>query len=235
MRLWTIEPPNYDGDLPPLFIDAGANIGACSCFMAYHGIDTISFEPNPLNFQILRKSVLFNKDKFANFIKIFRVGLGDKEYLQDIYYDETNFGNSVAGVAVGDFNSSVMVKLNDQIKIMKLDDMVWTNRKNGSPAPNVHLMKIDVQGYESLLLEGAKDLIASRAIKMIKLEVGPQWLFAHNSSAHQLCSFLVARGYYLYSEELIPIGAEVCHELDERQRRISGSYPLMKEIIAVLH
>ena len=50
-----------DGD--GLFIDVGANIGACSLLLASGGMRTLAFEPMPGNLHYLTKSLLVNRNR----------------------------------------------------------------------------------------------------------------------------------------------------------------------------
>ena len=72
--------------------------------------------------------------------------------------------------------------------------------RRSHPPPNIAVMKVDVQGYEVLLLQGARALLEARAIKVIKTELAGKWLAAQGSSVRAYCAALAAHGFTLYGE-----------------------------------
>lgn len=118
-----------------LFVDAGANIGACTLLMAAYGIKTVSFEPNPANLFYLTRSLLANP-KLASHVTVYPVGLGETEASLNMYMEHSNAGNSVFNNPI-EANKSVAVVA----KVVPL-------RIFASTLPKVRLMKVDVQGFE---------------------------------------------------------------------------------------
>ena len=167
-----------------LFIDAGANIGSCSLIMGYHKIPTVAFEPNPLNLFYLNESL--KRNSFP--VTVYGNGLGSSSEDMPIYMQPRNAGNSVLRVAV--HSNKVPSSI---VKVRRLDDIV----KTGSSI----LLKMDVQGFEEELLKGATNLLNNRAIKTIKFEVAPDWLFAQNSSPQKLYKKLVSHGFKITKDE----------------------------------
>ena len=162
------------------FIDAGANIGACSLFMAAHNISTVAFEPNPQNQVLLNNSIQANPS-FP--IIMFPYGLGSEEGLYQLFMEKRNSGNSVVGKAIhADTISTGMVS------IRRLDSFcerfTWTRI----------LLKIDVQGFEEKLLRGSSSCLRSK-IRAIKFEVASDWLFGQDSSPLNIFKLLTQHGF----------------------------------------
>lgn len=189
-----------------LFLDIGANIGSCSLLMGANSISTLAFEPLASNYNIFTRSIHANflstnsswpGSPFSDFIWLYPFGLGDKVYSTVAFMQLKNIGNTVIGKAVSDIDKSPDTMLQQPVNVKVLDDVIWSNRLTGAPPPLITLMKLDVQGFETKVLEGAKNLLLHNAIKTIKFELSPRWLHAQNSSGFDLCSLLTSYGFVL--------------------------------------
>lgn len=201
MQIWK-EPDTSSG----LFLDVGANIGSCSLLMAANSITTLAFEPLASNYNIFVQSINANfleptnttaKLPFSQFIWLYPFGLGDKAYSTVAFMQLKNIGNTVIGHAVSDIDKSPDTMLQQPVNVKVLDEVIWANRPTGAPPPMIKLMKLDVQGFETKVLEGAKNLLRNKAIQTIKFELSPRWLHAQNSSGFDLCSLLTSYGFVL--------------------------------------
>ena len=140
------------------FIDVGSYIGYFALFIEFNtNIKKIySFEPNKLNYKILKKNLKLNKSK----IKHFNLGLSDSNKVQKMWYTKyTKLGGSSVY-----FKDDVELKKYKNLKInftkiqtCKLDDII--NEKN-----KIILIKIDVERYELFVLLGAKKLLKNNRI-----------------------------------------------------------------------
>lgn len=119
-----------------LIVDAGANIGTHSIFWA--GIcraRVIAFEPVPGNAAILRRNVALNG--LGDSIRVEEVGLGAAP----------GTARSVSGAEHNRGMTTLVLDEGGTIKVSRLDDFRFE-----SP---VRLLKIDVEGMERQVLEGA--------------------------------------------------------------------------------
>lgn len=118
-------------------IDVGANIGLTALAASRAVGDSgavLAVEPHPRIFGYLRKNVALNQ---AGNVTLFNVALGNREEagtLRDMRADDTGF------LAPGGSGIEVPVRRLDQLPI---------------PNASIALMKIDVEGYERFVLEGA--------------------------------------------------------------------------------
>lgn len=142
-----------------LFIDIGANIGTYPLLLAPKGIKCIAYEPVRENYDALRINMILNK--VEENISAFNYGLGEKEYKAGFIYDSVNTGAShlketgekgmLREVTIKAFNTVYPeLKLNTEDKIM---------------------IKIDVEGMEQAVLNGASEFIRSFNNLLIIMEV----------------------------------------------------------------
>jgi FkbM family methyltransferase len=132
-----------------VFIDVGANIGWHSLNAAqFVGIEgkVWAFEPSPSVFPILEKNI--QENQFSQ-ILAFQCGIGKEKGEIALYLnDAINRGASSAKVKAPD---AVEV----MIKVLTLDEAL------GQQGLKVKMMKVDVEGMELEVLEGAKTRIKS--------------------------------------------------------------------------
>ena len=121
-------------------IDAGGFIGDSAIVLAdYTKKFVYSFEPEKNNYENLLKTIELNNKK--NIIAI-NCGLGEKEEILKI-----DKSNSVSQITTNDSENI------ECCKVIKLDDYVKEKQLN------VGLIKTDLEGYESIFLNGAIDTI----------------------------------------------------------------------------
>ncbi len=121
-----------------LVLDVGANIGAISQALEHSGFTVEAFEPQLEVFSLLKMNF---KGKAHN------VALGEKDgttVMPNLNYEEAN---NFGGVSCGTLSKS---RGSVQIPVHRLDDYNYNN---------VGLIKIDVEGYEELVLHGAVETI----------------------------------------------------------------------------
>lgn len=126
-----------------LVLDVGANIGNHSLYLAAVCQSVVhAFEPNTELCEGLRKSIRANN--FEDRITVHQVGVSDVAAFATFKHrDEANLGAQSLAVQYSEGEES--------IRLVRLDDM-------GFPQP-VRMIKIDVEGMELQVLEGAKNLI----------------------------------------------------------------------------
>jgi len=119
-------------------IDIGANIGYYSLLLAQRAKKVYAFEPEKNNLKILRKNLGINKIKN---VEVVAAAVGDKNEKALLYKSGDNFGDHRLW-GKGQTEKVDTVRLDDFIKEKKVD-----------------LIKIDTQGWEPAVIEGAKKII----------------------------------------------------------------------------
>lgn len=162
-------------------IDIGTNLGWVALnFARLSGTGkVIGFEPDPFNYSVCKTNLELNK--LPNLI-VFPYGLGEisSQVNMELRTPENRGGNRVAPA---DSSGSV------QVHIKRLDDI---NEVTSLPA--IHLMKLDVEGYELKVLRGAKSIL-ERHKPILFIEVDNDNLNDQGDSAKELVLFLKACGY----------------------------------------
>ena len=133
--------------LPPpnsIALDIGANIGNHALFLAQHFDRVIAFEPNPMVACILRANVINSGEA----IEIFGIGLSNTDGHVNFAVDNCNLGRS----RISEDNEST----GTTIQVEKLDVIA-----ESLSLSNVSFIKIDVEGHEAKVFEGASNLLSS--------------------------------------------------------------------------
>jgi FkbM family methyltransferase len=130
------------------FFDVGANIGHHSLFMSRHADRIFSFEP----FSVVRDEMVrkLNHARIDN-VTIFPVALGDQNETGTFHPPTgANQGTGTLGSILPDNASSE----NISVSIVRGDDFFAANH-----LPPITLLKMDVEGYETKVLEGLRETI----------------------------------------------------------------------------
>lgn len=121
-----------------LCLDIGANIGVMAQALGVMGFECISFEPQPLVASVCKQNV--------GTAVVHTCGLGSVEgfaQMPKLHYGERN---NIGGMSIG--TGSIFGTIDVEVKT--LDSFGFQN---------VGFMKIDVEGFEELVLRGGKETI----------------------------------------------------------------------------
>lgn len=152
-----------------VFWDVGSNIGLYSIYAAlkYSNIEVVSFEPSTNNLRILSRNISINK--LEEKIKINQLPL-TKDKNQYLMFEESEFieGWSMNSFGEGiDFEGKSMHP-NNRYKIFGTN-INYLIDNNILSIPNY--VKIDVDGIEDLILEGANKYLRNPVIRSISIEL----------------------------------------------------------------
>ncbi len=112
-----------------VFVDVGANVGGYAVRAAAKGMKVFAFEPNPNNFQLLKRNAEIN-----------HVSLDQLQY------------------ALGPANGEARLELNGGQSRISPDEGIAIEMRtlDSFSLPAVNLVKIDVESYELEVLQGAR-------------------------------------------------------------------------------
>jgi len=164
-RIWNSGMMSPGSSKEDIFIDIGANIGVCTMHMAFRSDarTIIAFEPSEKNLWYLTGTFLANPD-YASKVQLYPVGLGNQAVDLPIFAQPGNAGHSVLGKPVAELGSDLPQKVGT-IHVRLLDDIIRP------PYPKVRLAKIDVEGFETNVLRGGRELFSSGAVVLRALAV----------------------------------------------------------------
>lgn len=180
-------------------IDAGANIGHMTSLMAIRVANkgqVLSFEPHPQVFQELSKNaVVWESETGVGQIKLHELGLsngsGTANLLTTSEFASNRGTASLETIHVSDPKDSIA----HPISIARLADIVDLDSRIG-------VMKIDVEGHELGLLQGASRLLADGRIRDIVFE-------DHNFYPSKVTDYLEKFGYTIFNIRQGALGVQV--------------------------
>jgi len=170
-----------NGDNNIVFWDIGANIGIYSIYAAkvHEKVSIYSHEPNFKNLSILAKNISLNN--FNNKIFINQMPLGQDNFILGDFYE----GNEIDGSADSSFKKSINSYSNNY-KIIGTNINFLINKKI-CETPNY--IKIDIDGLEDLVLNGAEQALSSQKLKSILIETDISNLSTYTSINKKLESY----------------------------------------------
>ncbi|RBP48124.1 FkbM family methyltransferase [Roseimicrobium gellanilyticum] len=178
------------------FFDVGANLGLMSVPVLANNprVKAVSIEPSPNSFPYLSKTR--EASAFRDRWNVVSKAVSNTKGVVDFVLADS--GNS----AFEGMKNTGRVDMTRTISVetIPLDD-IWVEFGR----PEVSLIKIDVEGAECLVLQGAEALL-KQCRPMIILEWTPANLGAYGLAVEDLLTFATERGYRLFDlENILPI------------------------------
>jgi len=158
-----------------VFYDVGAGFGFYSCLAARLGADVFAFEPDEANARAVARHTEFNG--LNDRVQLLRLAVLNKTGIVQFKPASQDRGHGNSAVA----NAETAGGLAFSVRCMSLDEFAVTH-----PLPD--LIKIDVEGAESMVLEGARQLF-ERSHPQVICEV-------HDGDNEvKVCQWFEDRGY----------------------------------------
>ncbi|MDE0973885.1 MAG: FkbM family methyltransferase [Candidatus Nanopelagicales bacterium] len=155
------------------FFDVGANIGLYSLYFAKLFSDKVyAFEPSALNLGLLAKNIALNE--LSDQIVVMPIPLTASNVTAPLTLSQTNEGGaqSTFGATYGHDGLPLVEKMTYQMPGCSLDFIVESGIIPELPS----LLKIDVDGIEHLVLEGAQAVLRSATLRSILIEVNDEFV-----------------------------------------------------------
>ena len=174
-----------------VFYDIGANVGAYSLLAsAIHKgeVDVICFEPSATNYAQLCRNIALNK--WATRLVPIPIALTYSDTLLNFGYSDITAGAALHTVGA-EHNNFQQFAYFQKVIAMALDDVI---AKFDIPLPN--LIKIDVDGAELGVLNGAVKTLKDHRLKsvLIELEEGTQ-IYREAKTILNSCGLFVKQKY----------------------------------------
>ena len=150
LSLVTNELPSVD-----LLVDCGANAGLYTCLAASRKIPVIAMEPSTLNLSVLYRNIRANA--FASSIEIYPIALGARPGIAPLYGRGQGASLVAEWGGMPTFDSSL-------VPVLPLDAIIG-RRFDGRRI----LIKIDIEGGEWGMLQGAAEVLKQRPRILMEL------------------------------------------------------------------
>jgi FkbM family methyltransferase len=168
---WTKEPETIawiDSFAPgSVFWDIGANVGVFSLYAAHNGFNVFAFEPDIKNISRLSDNTWQNKDlAFVLPHQTFKYAVSDFDGKSTFYVHHAGVGHSGGqiGNPVDESGSEFKPAESYEVETYKIDTLVG---RLGVP----NYIKIDVDGHEWRILQGAHETLGLPELKSVLVEV----------------------------------------------------------------
>lgn len=183
---------------PKLCIDIGANVGEYAEYLLSRTrARVIAFEPLPKAFEKVSRL----KEKYPNRLETVNVGVGAREETLELYYggEESVLATFSAEVNqihyVGSENVNRM-----RVPVITLDG--YMKEHLPSAEARIDLLKIDAEGFEYEILQGAQETLARLRPQFIQIEYNWHQLF-RSISLKKLSELMPSYSAY----QLLPHGS----------------------------
>jgi FkbM family methyltransferase len=174
-----------------LFIDVGAHWGFFSLQAATHpaGVNVIAFEPDPTNASVLLRNIAnhgLNKT-----VSVVCAACGNKTELAPLVTN-SSMGHSVHGVGLR--FPDLLKGPAHWISVVTLDSVLPQHRQVSSERI---ILKIDAEGFEPRIIEGARALLQSRRVAVIIWERGRAFSSEPDRDAmRKMVTYLSSLGFH---------------------------------------
>ncbi len=181
-----IIPPN------PVCVDIGANIGFWTNFLVSdcQAQKVFSIEPEPNNGQLFKSNVQMNDA--GSKVQFFPMAVGDRAGQLDLYLSDDNAGDH-------QLYQSDQGRKHIKVDVNRVDDLI------GSEV--VDFVKMDVQGFESYVVNGMLGLLERSQDIVVLTEYWPSGIKKAGSDPQAMLNQFGNRGFKFYF-------------LDEKARRL---------------
>jgi len=177
------------------FLDIGAHIGYYSLLAASlvgTSGQVFSFEPNADNLLQLKENIMLNQ--YAS-VQIFPFAVGDENKEVNFFENQDNDGgHALWDVGKHDFNIKSRENSQTFTVQMKTLDSLFSESKIDS----LKLIKMDVEGCEAMVLEGATQLLKTHQYPFVISEINRFALSEMGSSEDEVRNKMNSLGYECY-------------------------------------
>ena len=154
-------------EVPCIFWDVGANVGAYTLYAALRpGVSTVAFEPSPASYAAFCRNIEVNGS--GDQIQAFCIALSGRTQLGSLNMTATNAGSVLNSFESDEdcFGKPLAVSFRQSMIGFSSDDF---RRQFGLAPPNY--LKIDVDGIEEEILDGANEILRDPALRSVLIEL----------------------------------------------------------------
>ncbi len=192
-------------------LDIGANTGQFAESLIDFGFkgEIVSFEPTSIPYNKLIKRV----SKYRNWKLAEKCAIGDFDGIIDINISKNSLFSSIKKISAeySSYNSGSSIVDTEKVNVYKLDSL---QNKYFNKNEKIFL-KIDTQGFEKEVLNGAIELL--KYVKGIKIEIPLQPIYENVLwSAVEIFNFFKEKGFICISLNEVAVNNKtgIVHEID---------------------
>lgn len=182
-----------------VFFDVGANVGKTSILLrdVFHKAEIWAFEPNKFTYDELVKIVSGQE------IKCFNVGFGNACKTGVLYIPTSNHTSSSASIQKELFHDFYKTTDIEEISFeMQTIDTFCLEHDITS----IDFLKIDTEGNELFVLEGASRMVSESRVRIVQFEFGECHVFSRTFMSDFYKLLTEFQFFRLDSSRLIPLG-----------------------------
>lgn len=146
--------------------DIGANVGLYSLYAASRGMNVVSFEPALSNSYLFSKNIEVNN--FSQKIKLFGIALSDSTEVNTFYMSETTIGTALHGFGE---KSTLCKKEESELYQQAMLGFSIDSFLEHFKVPYPNHIKIDVDGIEKKIINGASKTFKDERLKSVMIEI----------------------------------------------------------------
>jgi FkbM family methyltransferase len=167
-------------------LDIGANFGYYALLAAKSAGPNgkvYAFEPDPLNTAWLFKNIQANQ---LENIFLIPAAVSNRNGKSQFFRDASNLG----GHSLVSSNLQTTMDNIVEVETLRMDDFLASKGEKA-----VHMIKMDIQGYEGKMLEGAEKLLQQPSLRTVQMEFWPEGLRNAGTDPKELLKKMASRGF----------------------------------------
>ncbi len=177
-----------------LCFDIGANIGITTVWMAKRAGKVYAFEPEPSNLARFRDHMRLNR---VDNVVLASCAVSNHEGEATFHLTQSYGHHSLGEVRTSPITGHITVPL-----------ITVDNYCEKQKIERINFMKIDVEGFELEVLQGAEQMLRQQRIDLVVFEVSPDILTALSKQAAHLYDLLTESGYCVSKLNRQPVSRE---------------------------
>jgi FkbM family methyltransferase len=178
-----------------VFVDVGANIGYFSLAAASMGYNVVAFEPMSRNAKKLAKSIEQNEFDFR--MSLYQNAVSDKSG-QDVVLRETDSASQGNGQIIRTLPAAEESQRTPEQRRYGVDYATSVTLSDVLDGVDAFILKIDVEGHEGKVLQGARGWICNNVVRHVIMEISEATrtnMAASGDSLGELFDFMNSTGY----------------------------------------
>lgn len=177
---------DFDLNNLDLCIDIGANLGFVSAVLAKRSKRVIAFEPEPKNLE--RFNDLIRNNQIKN-IEVEPIAVADKTGKIKFYTSQAHAHHSL-GLAHTSQSAAQFI----EVDVVTLDE--FCEKKQ---IKKIDCLKVDVEGFEYEVFQGAKELFKNKCVKYVIFEISHGVMTRLKKDPTPIFNFLLDHGFEIYT------------------------------------